>query len=226
MASTHPYISGPTNVAQMIIHLRNVFPATVTSETVKKLGLAPKNESFVINALQFSGVIDEEGKKTSKASDVFSRHKDEDFQEGFAEMVKSAYSELFDLHGDGAWDLEKDDLIGFFRQADQTSGVIGGRQAGLFLVFATLAGKADVNLNKSSKASDSSKTSSAASKPKPAPKASGVEKAKVTKGGSVGIPTNNEVELSVKVEINLPSDASAETYDNIFKSIRTHLMNG
>lgn len=28
---------------------------------VKKLGLAPNNESYVINALQFIGLIDEEG---------------------------------------------------------------------------------------------------------------------------------------------------------------------
>jgi hypothetical protein len=40
----------------MIGFLRKNFPATVTSDTVKKLGLASKNESYVINVLQFLGL--------------------------------------------------------------------------------------------------------------------------------------------------------------------------
>jgi hypothetical protein len=62
--ASHPYIAGAGNLTQMIGFLRKNFPATVNSDTVKKFGLAPKNESYVINALQFIGVIDEEGKRT------------------------------------------------------------------------------------------------------------------------------------------------------------------
>ena len=57
MASTHPYISGAGNIAQMVAQLRKSFPSTITSETVKKLGIAPNNESYIINALQFIDVI-------------------------------------------------------------------------------------------------------------------------------------------------------------------------
>jgi hypothetical protein len=57
--ASHPYISGAGNITQMIGFLRKNFPATVTSDTVKKLGLASKNESYVINVLQFLGLIDE-----------------------------------------------------------------------------------------------------------------------------------------------------------------------
>lgn len=63
MTGTHPYISGAGNISQMVTRLRNTFPQTVNSDTVKKLGIAPNNESYVINALQFIGIIDEEGKK-------------------------------------------------------------------------------------------------------------------------------------------------------------------
>ena len=54
---SHPYISGAGNIASIIEHLRKSFPSTINSETVMKLGLAPKNESYVINCLQFIGVI-------------------------------------------------------------------------------------------------------------------------------------------------------------------------
>jgi len=125
--TTHPYISGAGNISQMVNHLRKNFPTTVSSDTVKKLSIAPNNESYVINALQFVGVIDEEGQKTDAAAKVFSIHKDEDFQTEFSSLVRSAYSELFDLYGEDVWALPKDDLIGFFRQSDQTSATIGSR---------------------------------------------------------------------------------------------------
>jgi hypothetical protein len=62
--ASHPYISGAGNIAEIIRVLRKNFPAIVNSDTVKKLGLAPNNESYVINALQFIGIIDEKGKRT------------------------------------------------------------------------------------------------------------------------------------------------------------------
>ena len=85
--ASHPYISGPGNVAQMIAYLRKNFPASVTSETVKKFGLASNNESYVINALQFVGVIDEEGKRTPKGHDVLVLP-DDTFPKAFEGMVK------------------------------------------------------------------------------------------------------------------------------------------
>ena len=75
----------------MVKHLRKSFPATISSETVKKLGLASKNESYVINALRFVGIIDKDGKKTVEAGKTFSIHKDEDFGKEFSKLVKKSY---------------------------------------------------------------------------------------------------------------------------------------
>jgi hypothetical protein len=38
-------------------------------------------------------------------------------------------------------------------------------------------------------------------------------------------PSKKEMALTVRIEINLPAEASAETYDNIFKSIKVNLLN-
>lgn len=35
MDDSHPYISGPGNIAQMVLQLRKSFPKNVTSDTVK-----------------------------------------------------------------------------------------------------------------------------------------------------------------------------------------------
>lgn len=222
MADTHPYISGAGNIAQMVTQLRKSFPGTITSETVKKLGLAPNNESYVINVLQFIGIIDSEGKKTPQAAKVFSHHKDDEFTKNFGALVEKAYTSLFELHGSDAWGIDNDELITFFRQSDQTSATIGGRQASTFKVLAGLSGHGDLPGPKPKKAASVGKTSGTK-----IGKTKSIEKASVS---AEDIKQKREVPgpfgLTVRVEINLPADGSRETYDNIFKSIRENLLGG
>jgi|SRR3989344_5129069 len=221
MADTHPYISGPGNIAQMIGHLRKSFPASITSETVKKLGLAPNNESYVINVLQFIGVIDAEGKKTSEANKIFSHHKDEEFSKAFEALIRKSYSALFDLHGDNSWSLDEDDLITFFRQSDQTSATIGKRQAGTFKILAGLSGHGELPAARAAKGKKQLEAKTKAVKSSVKPK-----ETSTPAGGSSSKPEGNKnIGLTVRIEINLPADGSKETYDNIFKSIKENLIN-
>ena len=222
MAGSHPYISGAGNLSQIIAQLRKAFPQNISSETVKKLGIAPNNESYVINALQFIGIIDENGKKTDQAAKVFSHHKDDEFSSEFSKLVENAYSGLFDLHDQHAWELDTSELINFFRQADQTSDAIGKRQAATFKVFAGLSGHAELPTSRAkgkkgvttqkAKPKTQAKKSEAKTKENPV-----VTTEKIGSGG-------REFGLTVRVEINLPADATKETYDNIFKSIKENLI--
>lgn len=221
MANSHPYISGAGNIAQMIAQLRKSFPQKITSDTVKKLGLAPNNESHVINALQFIGLINEEGLKTEQAGKVFSHHKNEDFERALSTLVKEAYSSLFDLHGENTWKLETDDLITFFRQSDQTSDAIGKRQAATFKVFTAVSGYAELPTARVGK------TKSVAKKEN---KTQATHKQQMPSNENlVDGPSqqnrNKDVGLTVRVEINLPANGTKETYDNIFKSIKENLIN-
>lgn len=225
--ATHPYISGAGNVTQMVTQLRKSFPSNISSDTVKKLGLAPNNESYVINVLQFVGVIDPEGKKTPDAAKAFSHHKDEDFSKQFAALVKKAYSALFDLHGDNAWNLDSDELITFFRQSDQTSATIGGRQAATFKVLAGLSGHGDVPEPKPKKSTKGTAVPKTA-KPKTPTKSPAHSQPDQSPAGGLPLKQHerNGFGLTVRVEINLPADGTKETYDNIFKSIKENLLGG
>jgi hypothetical protein len=135
-------------------------------------------------------------------------------------MVKAAYTELFNLHGDTAWELPFGSLISFFRNTDQTSDVVGRRQASTFQALAGLAGHGE-----------------APSPPKP--KQAKEPKAKTTKSNQgkaeppvvpaavppAGNGTQRDVGLTVRIEVNLPPAADQETYDRIFRSIRENLLN-
>ncbi|MEQ7155367.1 DUF5343 domain-containing protein [Brevundimonas aurifodinae] len=221
--ASHPYISGPGNIAQAITLLKRNFPATVTSETIKRFNLASNNESYVINALQFIGVIDAEGKRTEAGQHVFTLHDEKAFQPAFADLVRAAYHDLFDLRGEDAWSLNRNELIGYFRSADKTSEIIGARQAGVFKVLAAVAGFGDVVEQVAPRKPTNERASTrkvVASKREPkSPSQQSVEAAAPSKGGK-------EISLGVRIEINLPAGASRENYDDIFQSIRANLLNG
>lgn len=224
MATTsHPYISGAGNLAQMIGHLRKNFPGTINSETVKKLGLAPNNESYVINALQFIGVIDEEGKKSDRGAEVFSHHTDGEFAGAFKKLLQTAYSDLHGLHGDGMWNLNRDELITYFRKTDKTSAAIGQRQAAVFQTFAALAG--EVEAKGSNKIKGKVKTAHASTVKKKTPEKKAATGAVEVVEEVVGADGRREVALTVRIEINLPAGGTRDTYDAIFQSIRANLLN-
>jgi len=210
----------------MIAYLRKNFPATVTSETVKKFGLAPQNESYIINALQFIGIIDQEGKRTGQGHDVFVLGNDE-FPKAFEGLLRSAYSDLFETRGEEAWTMTKPQLTGYFRATDKTSEIIGSRQAGVFIMLRALAGH--------ELPGETATTKPAGTKPKqPRAKAAAAKpttaaNADKPKGPTIGVNGGNgrrDMALTVRIEINLPAGGSKETYDNIFKSIRANLIDG
>lgn len=223
--ASHPYISGVGNVTQMIGYLRKNFPTTVTSDTVKKLGLASNNESYVINALQFLGLIDEEGKRTDIGHEVMTKHDEGEFRASFEGIVKKAYADLFELRGDDAWTMSKDHLIAYFRSADKTSDVIGGRQAGVFVALRELAG----HITEQGKIAPKTKAISATKPKNPAKKVKPAEEKAAAQVLEQPTPPlspklqKGDMALTVRIEINLPTEGTQETYDAIFKSIKANL---
>lgn len=231
MADKHPYTSGASGLVAAIVQLRKSFPAKVNAETLKKLGIAPNNETYIINILRFLGIIDIEGNKDAKAASVLVQHDESEFQKGFAGIVQAAYKDLFDLHGVDAWIATPDKLISFFRSTDQTSDIVGRRQASTFQTLATIAGKLDGQLPKA--------TTAKAKKADPAaPKKQTTKNTGAKPGSSADTPppagtgtgasggNASDMSLTVRIEINLPAGGDKETYDNIFKSIRENLLNG
>ena len=226
MADKHPYTSSVSGLVQAVIQFRKMLPATVTADTLKKLAISPNNETYLINVLRFIGVVDAENKKTAKASAIFNKHDDTEFAQAFAGLVEKAYSAVFDLHGPGAWDLTQSKLIGFFRQHDGTSDIVGKRQAATFQTLASLSGKAapvaDPGPPKPStpKAPKPAKPAATATKPGESKVEVADPKIKLEK------PDASPMALTVRVEINLPPGGDQATYDAIFRSIRENLLNG
>lgn len=224
MADKHPYISGPGNLVKVITHFRKSFPTTISAETLKKLGFAPKNESYVLNVLRFLGMIDEEGKKTELASKTFSLHDDAAFKQEFAKIVKKSYSDLFNLHAEGSWTLQTDALIAYFRTTDETTAIVGKLQAATFQLLAAFAGHGEVPAPKTSGLKSAAPSTKSVKRQTVAPQASKqTTKPALTSNLDGNGPRN--FGLTVRIEINLPADGNQETYDRIFESIRKNFLN-
>lgn len=217
----YPYIHSSGHVVSVIEKLRNRFPDTVDLRYLKVHSIAPKNENLVIKTLKFIGLIDENGNKALQNSKILLRQKDEEFEKGFEEIIKKAYVKLFDAHGDDAWNLDDDALVTFFREIDDRDENIGKKQCKLFQTLSALSGKRDfpATRNRGNTISRISKPNSKISTP-PTPE------------DNRNLPLTDEkpqiptgIGMSVKIEINIPSDGSSETYDAIFGSIRKHLIN-
>ena len=217
MANKHPYVNSIGGLSKTIQQFRSSFPTVVDAATLQKLGFAPNNESYILNILRVLGFIDEDGMKTDAGASVFSHHDDRAFEAGFAPRVKAAYAELFDLHGEATWTLDRDSLISFFRTTDQTSDVVGRRQANTFALLATLSGR------ESDRERGQAKPTSATERPRRRATRKSVDEAAGAKSQIESSETRS-VGLTVRIEINLPSDGDQATYDRIFKSIRENFI--
>lgn len=229
MADKHPYVSGTGVLTQILDHLKKSFPATLNAEVLRKLGFAPKNESYVINVLRFLNLIDEKGARTDSARKLFTLHDATEFSKAFGETVKSAYSDLFALHGEDTWKLAQGKLITFFRQTDHSSELVGTRQANTFRTLAAYAGHVDTTAApRSTPAPRSERAASAKKRPPKAPAVAPSPPPQPLPSAppQVSAEKDRNLGLTVRIEINLPVAPDQETYDRIFKSIRENLLNG
>ena len=223
MANKYPYASSAGGLIKTINHLRRSFPSEVTADTLRKLGVAPKNESYVINVLRFLGVIDEQGGKVDAKTKAFVQHKEESFAEEFEKIVRDAYAELFELRGDDAWTLDLASLIQFFRTSDHSTEIVGTRQAKTFMNLAALAGHAEL---------PPARETQVTRKP-PRPGGAGGKGSGRTHHAEPSVTRTNppgdgnpRFGLTVRIEVNLPAEGDQQTYDRIFRSIRKNLIDG
>ncbi len=221
-----PYTATSSGLVSTIRQLRSAFPAQVTAETLRRWSIAPNNESYIINILKFLGVIDDEGKKKADTAKAFLEHDEKTFQKKLDGLLTSAYASLYEHFGTAPWSIDRDKLIGFFRTADESSSVVGQRQASTYLVLAGLAGHGEVpepqsGVRKPTRQSDGKKDGAA--------RAVAARKPGSSKGAAFGTggPESKGMSfggVTVRVEINLPVTDDQDVYDKIFKSLRANLI--
>jgi hypothetical protein len=214
----YPYAQPLGGFEQVIRHMRKTPQKEMNASKLKALGIAPNNESYIINTLRALGLFDEKGKEVAEKTKIFYGDDDE-FSSGLSKLVQETYSGLFAIHSD-AWTIDKPKLMSFFRGTDKSSELTGGRQADTFIKLAELSGKRPQT--GATKTYSSKKIITKSKKPKEEKMIESDKQTIVTQQQQINA---NGIALTVRVEINLPHDGTKEEYDAIFKSIRENLMN-
>ena len=223
----YPYnVSGNAHLRNIIKKLRSNFLNEISKETMQKLGIAPNGENLILKTLKFIKLFDDDGKPILESETLFTEQDDEKFQLGFAKIVKTAYAELFKLHKEeDVWNLNDSELTTFFRGADRNSAATAKKQVQTFKVFKEFSGKKEAKTTRAAPTKPSASTKSNTIK-KDTPKSNTSKPATVPVSvGQDQLKPSGNFALSVRIEVNLPSDGTKETYDNIFKSIRENLIN-
>lgn len=221
----YPYANTVGGLAQVVRQLRSAFPQQVSSDTLKKWGIAPNNESYILNTLKFLHIIGEDGKKNSEGAKVFLENDELAFAAKLGDVIKKAYAELFESFGEKAWDLDRQKLTGFFRAADETSATIGDRQAITFVTLAQLAGHGELPEARRD-------TPSRRQGKKPPPAKQMTVNSPATEGQPTPLGTGTgsthdrrqSPRFTIRIEVNLPITDDQTVYDKIFNSIRTNLI--
>lgn len=224
----YPYASGQAAIVQTFSQLRKGFPSKVDASYLQRFSIAPANESYIISILRFLGLIDEDGSRIEDKTDFFFGD-DVSFKSGLEGTLRTVYAQVFDEMGDGALNAPKGDLTHWFRAANKTSDLVGGRQASTFQTLAALAGHGDPPAVRASAAKKTATTTPGSPAKKTTPKKRTPEKQVEMPDGNNGEgdgrgKDRQDVGLTVRIEVNLPPGGDADTYDLIFASIKKHLM--
>jgi hypothetical protein len=217
---SYPYAQPISGLEQIINHLRKSPLPEINASRLKSLGIAPNNESYILNTLRALGLYDTEGKAVSVSMEVFYKSDDTEFSSGFAALVKNAYGGLFDVHTD-AWTIEKPKLVSFFRAEDKSSDLVGNRQADTFIKLAEMAQQRQP----STAARPAKPRTQRAPKEQTNKKQTAGQSTQHVQGPQAPAQANeHDMALTVRIEVNLPPGGDQSTYDLIFKSIRENLI--
>lgn len=195
-------------------------PSKVTASYVASaLDMTPRSaDANVLPALRELGLVDEDGTPT----DLAIRWRDDsEYGDVADEMRQKVYpQELLDLappdHAD------RNTVQSWFARQTAAGESATRKMASVYMLLA----EADPDRAKGKAA----RTSGTAKKPKGSPKPRRKEKKASpdgTKPDGGNAPARQRVlpQVAFNIQVVLPSDGSAETYDQIFASIAKHLMN-
>jgi hypothetical protein len=224
-----PYANVISAVQPVIEKLRKKFPDTIDASYLKKIEIAPNNESYIINTLKFIGVLNNDGNRNENNYKVFLAD-DDGFKEGFAQIIEEAYKQLFDIHGDDAWNIDRSKIVSLIRNEDKSSDLIGRRQADTFIRLAEISGKRKptngepgIENQKNSKSQPSKKKQEKFNMVESKIEIPFSEHRETKKQQEKHL--TGDVSLAVRIEVNLPASSDQAVYDAIFKSIRENLIN-
>lgn len=210
MAIEYTYAQVPAKLKDFLNTIRNVgVPDHATYKWLESLGYKSTNDRAMVRVLKFIGFADASGQPTEH----WRHYRSANHRQVLAEAIKQGYQELFTVYPD-AHQLDNTALGDFFSTRTEGGKQVISRLVRTFVNLCELADFESVQPVASTQV-----TPTAEEVPSSVPS---MPVAPLQEG--ISIPKKVEPQIAFNIQVALPENASPETYDNIFKSIATHLL--
>ncbi|SRR6266403_3498543 len=205
MAAEFVYITNPAKIPLFLDKIRTAGkPDKVTLQTIRSLGFKSVNDRPLLPIIKAMGLVDGSGVPTARWSAFRSKPK-----EALAAGVKEHYAKLFALYPD-AYQKDNEALNSFF--SSHTS-VSAATLKFIISTFKNLCSQADFT----GQSASFEVTSPALTAQIGAPAVVAHSQPIVSAGPGLTV--------NINVQLTLPENADAKTFEQFFKAMRQHLLN-
>jgi hypothetical protein len=213
MATEFQYAAVPDKMKEFLEKIRSAgIPDKATYAWLESLGYKSSNDRSIIKVLKFIGFADESG----NPSKYWKKYRGANHDQVLAEAIRQGYQELFAVYPN-AHQLDDTDLESFFSTKTTSGKQVISRLVRTFRVLCDLA-------DFSSPTPVPPSTPTATARSVLAPSERPVPVLPSTLGQTTASADKIKPQITFNIQVVLPENATSETYDNIFKSIATHLL--
>jgi hypothetical protein len=201
----YPYVPSPDKIGALFKKIDGMgIPQKFTNKTLKSIGFTSSNDQRLLGLLKFIGIIDQSGVPTPLWSEYRRSPRT-----ALARAIRAAYSDLFS-HFPDAYQRDAEALRTYFAATSSLGAVAVGQMVSTFKAICQLGdfvGLDDAGIEENGAELENQK----------APPLGARKKIVSPNGGS-------ELMVNINIQLQLPADATAETYDRFFEAMRKHLL--
>lgn len=201
----YPYVPSPDKIGTIFKKIDGMgIPQKFTNKTLKSIGFTSSNDQRLLGVLKFIGMIDQSGAPTPLWNEYRRSPRP-----ALAKAARAAYSDLF-VHFPDAYQRDAEALRTYFAATSSLGAVAVGQMVSTFKAICQLG---DFSISDDAVEEKDANLGNG----KAAPSA-GVRKSTATTTGA------SELAVNINIQLQLPADATAETYDRFFEAMRRHLL--
>lgn len=200
----YPYVPSPDKIGVLFKKIDGMgIPQKFTNKTLKSIGFTSSNDQRLLGVLKFLGIIDHSGAPTS----VWSEYR-RGPRTALAKATRAAYSDLF-THFPDAYQRDAEALRTYFAATSSLGAVAVSQMVSTFKAICQLGdfGSADATVADKPGERENDNAGPGATARRAVPPSAG-----------------GELTVNINIQLQLPADATTETYDRFFEAMRKHLL--
>lgn len=204
----YPYVMSPEKIGPFFKKLGEIgVPSKFSLQTLKSLGFTSSNDARLANLVKFLGFTDQSGTPSGLWKDLRTTPR-----LAMANAIRSSYRDLFQHYSDA--NKRDDEALRTYFSANSSLG--SATVSKMATTFKTVCALGDFENGTSEPSEQENPTGDRQ------PPASGRQNQ--AGRGRTNIPAEG-MTVNINIQLQLPSDSSAETYERFFEAMRKHLLN-